>query len=156
MLPFDSGTRELGYRVKPAFYAQHQLEDLNASRSVFEELESVARYDDHSRLRGHLGAFLFSGDDIQKKVSVLSGGEKARLALAKMLLRPSNFLVLDEPTNHLDVVACEVLEGALRDYEGSAALHLPRPHPDRRRGVESRGGEGREARRVPRHLHGMG
>jgi len=119
VLPFDSGTRELGHRVKAAFYAQHQLEELDASRSVFEELESVARYDDHSRLRGHLGAFLFSGDDIQKKVSVLSGGEKARLALAKMLLRPSNFLVLDEPTNHLDVVACEVLEGALRDYEGT-------------------------------------
>jgi ATP-binding cassette subfamily F protein 3 len=115
----DRGTRELGHKAEVAFYAQHQLEALDPKRTLLEELGTVATLDDHARLRGHLGAFLFSGDDVEKKVGVLSGGEKARVALAKMLLRPSNVLVLDEPTNHLDVDACEVLEGALADYTGT-------------------------------------
>jgi ATP-binding cassette subfamily F protein 3 len=122
VLDHDAGERRAGHNVGIAFYAQHQLEVLDPERSVLEELAAVAHTDDVPRLRGHLGAFLFSGDDVEKKVAVLSGGEKARLALARMLLRPANFLVLDEPTNHLDVDACEVLERALSAYDGSLAL----------------------------------
>jgi ATP-binding cassette subfamily F protein 3 len=118
-LPFDAGSRRLGHHVEAAFYAQHQLEVLDPARTALEELERVAATEDVPRLRSHLGAFLFSGDDVAKRVSVLSGGEKARLALARMLLRPANFLVMDEPTNHLDIAACEVLESALSAYAGT-------------------------------------
>ncbi|MDJ0787727.1 MAG: ABC-F family ATP-binding cassette domain-containing protein [Myxococcota bacterium] len=122
VLDFDAGERSIGHQVQVAFYAQHQLEALQAGRTVLSELEHGAKAEDFGRLRSHLGAFLFSGDDVDKKVSVLSGGEKARLALAKMLLRPANLLVLDEPTNHLDIQACEVLEGALRGYTGTVVF----------------------------------
>ncbi len=118
-LAVDSGTRELGHNVTCALYAQHQVDALDPRRTVLEELEADAETRDIPRLRNLLGAFLFSGDDVEKRVSVLSGGEGARLALAKLLLRRANFLVLDEPTNHLDIEACDVLMDALREYTGT-------------------------------------
>jgi ATP-binding cassette subfamily F protein 3 len=119
VLEIDSGVRETGHNVHTAYFAQHQLEALDERHSVLEALAADAELADHARLRSHLGALLFSGDDVEKRISVLSGGEKARVALAKLLLRPSNFLVLDEPTNHLDVTACEILEEALASFAGT-------------------------------------
>jgi ATP-binding cassette subfamily F protein 3 len=118
-LPIERGSRRLGHNVRAVLYAQHHLEALDPELTVLGELERDARTEDIPRLRAHLGAFLFSGDDVEKRVGVLSGGEKARLALARLLLRPANFLILDEPTNHLDLAACEVLESALRTFAGT-------------------------------------
>jgi ATP-binding cassette subfamily F protein 3 len=119
VFPPDEGILEWGHNVSTAYFAQHQLELLDPSKTVWEEIYSLAKDEAVSFLRGLLGAFLFSGEEIEKKVSVLSGGEKSRLVLAKMLMRPANFLLLDEPSNHLDMAAREVLENALRDFQGA-------------------------------------
>jgi ATP-binding cassette subfamily F protein 3 len=116
------GELKIGYNVKIGYYAQNQAEYLDLTKSVFETIDDVATGDLRKKVRDILGAFLFSGETIDKKVSVLSGGEKSRLALAKLLLEPYNLLVLDEPTNHLDIQSKDILKNALIQYNGSLII----------------------------------
>ena len=119
---YDGGKRDVGHNVASSYFAQHQADELDPEHEVLETLDSVAVGDIRKRLRNLLGCFLFRGDDVFKKVKVLSGGEKGRLALAKMLLVPSNLIVMDEPTNHLDMKSKAILQEALIAYEGSCII----------------------------------
>ncbi len=119
--PFE-GERRWGHNVEEAFYAQHQLEALQVNHTVLDELKSAGSQKTELELRTLLGCFLFSGDEVEKKIRVLSGGEKARVALAKTMVSKANFLILDEPTNHLDIHSVELLIEALKRYEGSIIL----------------------------------
>ncbi len=122
VLDFEEGDVVLGKDVTRAYFAQHQFDLLHPENTVFEELLSVATDESQTELRTILGTFLFSGDEIEKKVSVLSGGEKSRLILAKILLKPANFLLFDEPTSHLDIPSRNVLEMALKQFQGTICL----------------------------------
>jgi len=114
-----TGERVWGHNVDESFYAQHQLEALNINNTVLNEMQDSRSGKTDLELRSLLGCFLFSGDDVDKKIKVLSGGEKARVALAKTIVSKANFLMLDEPTNHLDIHSVDLLIGALNNYEGS-------------------------------------
>jgi ATP-binding cassette subfamily F protein 3 len=118
----DTGERKWGHNVDESFYAQHQLEALNVNNTILDEMKECGSQMNELELRGLLGCFLFSGDDADKKIKILSGGEKARVALAKVIVSKANFLMLDEPTNHLDMHSCDLLIEALNKYEGSIIL----------------------------------
>jgi ATP-binding cassette subfamily F protein 3 len=118
----DSGERKWGHNVDESFYAQHQLEALNVNNTILDEMKECGSQMNELELRGLLGCFLFSGDDADKKIKILSGGEKARVALAKVIVSKANFLMLDEPTNHLDMHSCDLLIDALSKYQGSIIL----------------------------------
>jgi ATP-binding cassette subfamily F protein 3 len=117
-----TGERVWGHNVEESFYAQHQLEALTMTHTIMEEMQNSGSKKSDAELRSLMGAFLFGGDDIDKKIRVLSGGEKARVALAKTIVSKANFLILDEPTNHLDMHSVELLAEALNKYEGSYIL----------------------------------
>ena len=116
------GERVWGHNVDESFYAQHQLESLNLNNTILQEVQECGTKKTDLELRALLGCFLFGGDEVDKRIKVLSGGEKARVALTKTIISKANFLMLDEPTNHLDMVTVELLADALTKYDGSIIL----------------------------------
>ena len=118
----SNGNVKMGYNVDLGYYAQNQSDTLDESRTVLQTIEAVATGENITKIRSVLGAFLFSREDVDKKVSVLSGGEKSRLALACLMMKPINFLVLDEPTNHLDMISKNILKDAINSYNGALLL----------------------------------
>jgi ATP-binding cassette subfamily F protein 3 len=117
-----SGTMKLGHNVKIGYFAQNQAQLLNGELTVFETIDEIAVGDIRTKIRDILAAFLFRGEDIDKKVKVLSGGEKSRLAMIRLMLEPVNFLILDEPTNHLDMRSKEILKNALANFSGTVLV----------------------------------
>ncbi|MDP7058343.1 MAG: ABC-F family ATP-binding cassette domain-containing protein [Nitrospinaceae bacterium] len=122
IIDHDAGEIHPGHNVSRAYYAQHQSDSLDSHKTVLESMDGLPQNLLRTQVRTILGSFLFSGDDVDKKVSVLSGGERSRLSLARMLASPASLLLLDEPTNHLDMRSCEVLAAALSDYEGTLCV----------------------------------
>ncbi|MEX1063353.1 MAG: ABC-F family ATP-binding cassette domain-containing protein [Balneolaceae bacterium] len=120
--PLTGGRRSVGHNVTTSYFAQHQADELDPAATALDEIMKDAPHAGESRIRTLLGCFLFKGDDVFKKISVLSGGEKSRLALAKMLITPANFIILDEPTNHLDMQSKQILQHALQQFEGTCMI----------------------------------
>ena len=120
-IDFD-GKCHLGHNVKVGYFAQNQASLLDPELTIFQTVDEVAEGDIRTQIKNILGRFMFSGQDIDKKVKMLSGGEKTRLAMVKLLLEPVNLLILDEPTNHLDLKSKDVLKEALRDFDGTLIL----------------------------------
>ena len=122
VLPVQRGERELGHNVKAGYYSQYRVDMLQPGRTVLEEALDTPQRITEQEIRTVLGCFLFSGDSVFKRISVLSGGEKSRLALVKLLLDPPNFLLMDEPTTHLDIPSIDALIGALERFQGTVVF----------------------------------